>query len=100
MAVDYQLAGLRALITGGSHGRGLAIADALARQGCHVAICSRSAEHLAEAERQLGQYGIDVLALAADVLKAESIASVTDEIDRAWGGVDILVNNVGGGGRG
>jgi 3-oxoacyl-[acyl-carrier protein] reductase len=99
MAVDYQLAGLRALITGGSHGIGLAIADALARQGSHVAICSRSHERLAEAKRQLDQHGVDVLAIAADVLKAESIASVTDAVDRAWGGVDILVNNVGGGGR-
>jgi 3-oxoacyl-[acyl-carrier protein] reductase len=99
MSIDYQLAGLRALITGGSHGIGLAIAEALAREGCHVAICSRSPHRLAEAERRLAAYGVEVLAVAADVLDPANIAAVTDAIDRAWGGVDILINNVGGGGR-
>lgn len=99
MAIDYQLAGLRGLVTGGSHGIGLAIADALAREGCHVAICSRSKKRLAEAERQLARHGIEVLAVAVDVLDPENIEIVTHEIDRAWGGIDILVNNVGGGGR-
>lgn len=99
MAIDYELGGRRALVTGGSHGIGLAIAEALVREGCHVAICSRSNERLREAERRLATRGAEVLAVAADVLDPENIDIVTREIDGAWGGVDILVNNVGGGGR-
>lgn len=99
MSVDYQLHGRRALITGGSHGIGLAIAEMLAQQGCDVAICSRSAERLAEAKNQLSAHKVEVLTVAADVLDNTQIDKVTEEIGRAWGGTDILVNNVGGGGR-
>jgi 3-oxoacyl-[acyl-carrier protein] reductase len=99
MAIDYELDGRRALVTGGSHGIGLAIALALAQQRCHVAICSRSVERLGEAYRMLTRLGIDVLTIVADVLDPAAIETVTSETERAWGGVDILVNNVGGGGR-
>jgi 3-oxoacyl-[acyl-carrier protein] reductase len=99
MAIDYELGGRRALVTGGSHGIGLAIAHALAQERCHVAICSRSVARLEDAKRLLAGHGVDVLAIAADVLDQANIDTVTASIDRAWGGVDILVNNVGGGGR-
>ncbi len=97
--LSYGLEGKRALITGGSHGIGLAVADLLARLGCDVAICSRTQARLDAAAAQIQAHGHHMLAVAADVLKAENIARVTRAIDDAWDGVDILINNVGGGGR-
>jgi len=99
MSIDYGIKGRKALITGGTHGIGLAIADALAGQGCHVAICSRSQDRRETAKQRLMSCGVDVLTIAMDVLEPAGVERVTEEIDRAWGGVDILINNVGGGGR-
>lgn len=97
--MDLGLSGKRALITGGSHGIGLAVAEVLAAEGCHVAICSRGQERLDRAERALQAHKVEVLALPCDVLVPEDIARTTDTLLERWGGVDILVNNVGGGGR-
>ena len=97
--MDLGLAGKRALVTGGSHGIGLATAERLAREGCHVAICSRSQARLDAASIALRVHGVEVLALAADVLDPTAADGVMDAVETAWGGVDILVNNVGGGGR-
>jgi 3-oxoacyl-[acyl-carrier protein] reductase len=98
--MQLDLAGRIALVTGASHGIGLATAEALAREGCHVAICARGAARLAAAEAQLAAHGVQTLALAADVQVAGDIAAVMDAVERRWGGrLDILVNNVGGGGR-
>ena len=98
--MDYGLRGKRALVTGGSHGIGLAVAKALVVESCHVAICSRSSERLAAAELMLRVPGVEIRALQVDVLDSAQIAAATDAIDEVWqGGVDILVNNVGGGGR-
>jgi 3-oxoacyl-[acyl-carrier protein] reductase len=99
MTVDYGLAGKHALVTGGSHGIGLAIAEALAGQACHVALCSRSETLLTEAKTRLMPTGVDILTIAGDVLKPSDIDRVTHTIDSAWGGIDVLINNVGGGGR-
>ena len=99
MSVDYGLAGKHALVSGGSHGIGQAIAVALAGQGCHVAICSRSESRLSATKKILSSSGIDALTIAGDVLDPSSITEITDTIDRAWGGIDVLINNVGGGGR-
>lgn len=97
--MDLGLNGKRALITGGSHGIGLATAQALAAEGCDVAICARSADRLREAEKLLKPLGRAVITDVCDVHSGEAIAALCDKIDRAWGGVDILINNVGGGGR-
>lgn len=99
MSIDYGLKGKRALVTGGSHGIGLAIAEMLANEGCSVAICSRSDQRLANAGALLRDRRVEVLTIKADVLDPKQIARVTRAVDGAWDGVDILVNNVGGGGR-
>lgn len=90
-----------ALVTGGSHGIGLAIAKALAAEGCRIAICSRSRDRLDAAAREISGAGkhVDVVALECDVLSPESIPPVVDHLVLNWGRLDILVNNVGGGGR-
>jgi 3-oxoacyl-[acyl-carrier protein] reductase len=93
------LSGKFALVTGGSHGIGLASARKLADAGCNVAICSRSKERLDAAIEELKPCGVELLAVAADVLETDAADRVMDVVDREWGGVQILVNNVGGGGR-
>jgi 3-oxoacyl-[acyl-carrier protein] reductase len=97
--MEFGLSGRFALVTGGSHGIGLATAKALASEGCNVAICSRSEERLQAATIELQSYGIKTLSIAADVLEADAADRVMDVIDREWGELHILINNVGGGGR-
>lgn len=97
--MDLGLRGKRALITGGSHGIGLATAKLLAAEGCDVAICSRSKERLVAAEQALREYGRGVIAAPCDVHSSVDIQAFCDLVATQWGGVDILVNNVGGGGR-
>src|SRR5215470_17571261 len=97
--MELGLRGKFALVTGGSHGIGLASARHLAAEGCHVAICSRSQARLDAAVAALAPYGVHTLAVAADLLEADAADRVMDAIERDWGRLDILVNNVGGGGR-
>ena len=97
--MELGLRGKRALITGGSHGIGLAAAKVLAGEGCDVAICSRNRDRLAPSAEALRSFGHAVIAEPCDVHSAEDISGFCDTVVRAWGGVDILVNNVGGGGR-
>ncbi|WP_421999527.1 SDR family NAD(P)-dependent oxidoreductase [Reyranella sp.] len=97
--MELGLSGKFALVTGGSHGIGLACAKRLAQEGCHVAICSRSQARLDAAIAELKTHGVKLLAVAADMLDEHAADRVMDVVDREWGGVQILVNNVGGGGR-
>ena len=97
--MDYGLKGRSALVTGGSHGIGLATARQLAAEGCNVAICSRSAARLKSATAELEACGVRTLAVAADLLEANAADRVMDTVEREWGEIQILVNNVGGGGR-
>jgi len=97
--VDLGLQGKYALVTGGSHGIGLAIASSLAEEGCHIAICSRSRERLFKAENFLKRKGVEVLSFVADVLNTSDIEKTVSGILKKWGTLHILVNNVGGGGR-
>jgi 3-oxoacyl-[acyl-carrier protein] reductase len=97
--MDLGLRGKFALVTGGSHGIGLATAKHLAAEGCNVAICSRSQARLEAARAELKGYGVRLLAVAADVLDRESADGVMDVVEAQWGELQILVNNVGGGGR-
>lgn len=97
--IDYKLSGKNALVTGGSHGIGLATALALARLGCNVAICSRSVDRLHSAEALIRAHGVKVLAVQADALDPSSCDEAMQQIEVLWGGCDLLINNVGGGGR-
>ena len=97
--MDLGLRGKFALVTGGSHGIGLATARHLAAEGCNVAVCSRSEERLDAAIKELTAFGVRTLAVAADVLEPEAADRVMDVVDRDWGELQILINNVGGGGR-
>ncbi len=91
------LKGKRALVTGGSKGIGLAIAEALAKEGVAVAICGRQDKELQRALELIGQTAPDTKATAcvADVSKTADVANLFSYIDRELGGLDILINNAG-----
>ena len=77
--MDFGLSGKFALVTGGSHGIGLASARQLAAQGCNVAICSRSQQRLDAAMAELKSHGVQLLSVAADLLEAEAADRVMED---------------------
>jgi 3-oxoacyl-[acyl-carrier protein] reductase len=87
-----------ALVTGSSRGLGLASARALVREGCRVTLCARGHEQLkaaADVLRREARERDRVLAVEADVTTADGVAEVVDRTVAAFGGLDVLVNNVG-----
>ncbi|HMN27778.1 MAG TPA: SDR family oxidoreductase [Caldilineaceae bacterium] len=99
--MELGLQGKVALITGGSRGIGLRTAHRFADEGCHIAICGRDPAPLATAAEELGQKGVRVAAIQADVTQPAEAAQIIEQSVAQLGGIDILVNNVGGatGGR-
>jgi 3-oxoacyl-[acyl-carrier protein] reductase len=93
------LEGKCALVTGGSHGIGRAIALALAVEGANVALCARGEERINRVVKELSVHGVKALGIAADVLIATDVKRVVEQVADRWGTLHILVNNVGGGGR-
>jgi NAD(P)-dependent dehydrogenase (short-subunit alcohol dehydrogenase family) len=91
----FDLTGRKALITGGSRGLGLQMAQALGEAGAKVIISSRKAADLEQAVMTLQDSGIDARWIAADAGKAEDINRLADETLERVGDVDILVNNAG-----
>ncbi|MGP7998436.1 MAG: SDR family NAD(P)-dependent oxidoreductase [Streptosporangiaceae bacterium] len=91
--MDLQLAGKRAIVTGGSRGIGFAIATALAAEGAAVALLARDPDRLAGAARELRRAGRRVLALPADTTDDAAVRAAADRTAAELGGVDILVNN-------
>jgi 3-oxoacyl-[acyl-carrier protein] reductase len=95
--MDLQLQGKAAIVTGSSRGLGLASAKALAAEGCHVCLCARGTEALDRAAAELRTLPREsqVLAVAADLSTAAGAGKVVTATLEAFGGIDILVNNVG-----
>lgn len=91
----YELAGRVAIITGGSRGLGLVIARHLAASGVRLVICSRSAEQLDTAKRELAAMGAEVMAVACDVTDKKQVADLVGKTINHYGKVDILINNAG-----
>src|SRR5690242_16322717 len=93
-----QLEGKRALVTGASHGIGKAIALAFAREGADVALTYRGREEGArDTERQIATLGRRATVRHAEVTDLEHCPSVVDDAIRELGGLEVLVNNAGGG---
>jgi 3-oxoacyl-[acyl-carrier protein] reductase len=96
--MDLQLADRIAIVTGSSKGLGLASAKALAAEGCRVTICARGAPALDAAAGELRTLAGDaskILAVPADLATAAGVEAVVGRTVEAFGGLDILVNNVG-----
>jgi NAD(P)-dependent dehydrogenase (short-subunit alcohol dehydrogenase family) len=84
-----------ALITGGSRGLGLIIAEKLCRAGAKVALIARDADELARAESDLVDRGGEVLTITCDLLEREQIEAAVQETINRFGTIDILINNAG-----
>ena len=96
--MDLGLKDKVAIVTGSSRGLGLAGAKSLAAEGCRVCLCARGEAGLREAERAVSDAagdGAGVLAVTADVSRSEGVQHVIDRVAATFGGIDILVNNVG-----
>ncbi|MSP29519.1 MAG: SDR family NAD(P)-dependent oxidoreductase, partial [Acetobacteraceae bacterium] len=91
----FQLSGRVAIITGGSRGLGVQIAEALAEAGAHVVLTARKAADLDDAAAGLRARGLAASAIAADLGQPGSPASLCEQVLRAQGRIDILVNNAG-----
>jgi 3-oxoacyl-[acyl-carrier protein] reductase len=96
--MNLQLTDKSAIVTGSSRGLGLAAARSLLAEGCNVTICARGEEGLASATAELrGLPGSQarVLAVQADLSTEKGVADVVMRTAETFGGLDILVNNVG-----
>ena len=98
--MNLKLSGKVTLVTGSTRGIGLATAKAFAAEGCRIMLSARSTEQLRETETTLRATGAEVAAHAADVTRPDGAARLIEAAVAAYGGIDILVNNVGGGGGG
>jgi 3-oxoacyl-[acyl-carrier protein] reductase len=92
--MDLGLADKVAIVTGSSRGLGLAISAALVQEGCRVTICARGEGRLQKAAAELDRPD-RVLPIVADLSTAEGVESVVSRTVEVYGGLDILVNNVG-----
>jgi len=91
----FSLAGKTALVTGGSRGLGLEIAEGLGEAGARVAITARRAQWLTEAEAHLRARGIDVVALVSDLSQPDAAPALVESVLGHFGRIDVLVNNAG-----
>jgi gluconate 5-dehydrogenase len=91
----FDLSGKVALITGGSRGLGLQMAEALGEMGAKVVITARRAGELADARSHLKGIGIDALTVVNDLQVTDSIKPMVEDVLGRHGQIDILVNNAG-----
>ncbi|MFA5916183.1 MAG: SDR family oxidoreductase, partial [Burkholderiales bacterium] len=91
----FDLSGKVALVTGGSRGLGLQIAEALGEMGAKLALTARKPDELAQAKEHLERMHLEVLTLPCDHSQAASIQPVVEKILKHYGQVDVLVNNAG-----
>src|SRR2546423_7420049 len=89
------LDGRVALITGGSRGLGLQLAEGLSEMGAKLAITARKADELDEARKHLEGVGAEVLTVTNDLSKTATIPAMVDAVLQRYGRIDILVNNAG-----
>ena len=90
-----ELNGRTALITGGSRGLGLQIAEALGEMGAKIAISARKKDELDSAVAHLRKQNIEATAYVCDIGKRDAIAPFANEVLKKFGKLDILVNNAG-----
>ncbi len=93
--MDLGLTGKVAVVTAASRGIGKAVAEELAKEGANVSICARGKDDLKGAVLDIRKHGREALSLQADVTKTEDIQRVVDETVKAFGRIDVLVNNAG-----
>ena len=92
--MDLGLKGLKAIVTGGTKGIGQAIAQTLAAEGAHVAICARNSDEVAASVAELQGRGVTAFGRAVDVADAPALAAWVNDAAATLGGIDIVVANV------
>lgn len=96
--MDLELKGKVGVVSGASVGIGAAIAEGLASEGVDLVLCARGGERLAERARHISDtYGVKVIDIAADISRSEDVTRIVEEVERHFGGADILINNAGTG---
>jgi 3-oxoacyl-[acyl-carrier protein] reductase len=95
--MELGLSGKVAVVTGASRGIGRAIARSLAAEGCRVVLAARGAAGLEEATAEVQALG-SAMGVVADVTEPAAVRRLIDAAVAAHGGLDIVVNNVGGSG--
>ena len=96
--MDLQLKGKSAVITGGSVGIGLAVAEALAAEGVNLLLCARNEQRLNEETHRIADtYGVRAVGVKADVSLSDEVDAVVASAAESYGQVDILINNAGTG---
>jgi NAD(P)-dependent dehydrogenase (short-subunit alcohol dehydrogenase family) len=91
----FELKGKVALITGGSRGLGLQIAQGLGEMGAKIALSARKPAELEEAKLHLAKHGIDALTVVNDLAKPDQVPALAEAVADHYGGINILVNNAG-----
>jgi gluconate 5-dehydrogenase len=91
----FDLKGKVALITGGTHGIGMAIGKVLGQAGAKVCVNDLSKERLEACQAEYAKVGVDVYTLVFDVTKEDEVDKGISQIEKEVGSVDILVNNAG-----
>lgn len=89
------LVGKVALITGGSRGLGLALAEELGGQGCRLALCARDAEELERAVAKLRARGVEAASFPCDITVEHELDQLLARVIAHFGTLDILVNDAG-----
>lgn len=92
--MDLGLAGMKALITGGTKGIGRAVAEHFAAEGTDVAICARNAEEVAQTVTALAARGVRATGRALDVADGPALTKWVEDVGAELGGIDIVVSNV------
>jgi len=93
---DFDVTGLRVLITGSTRGLGRGVAGYLARSGAAVAVHGRDEERLKDVHDTLATEGATVVAVRGDARDPEEVETFVEEAARGLGGLDGVVNNAGG----
>jgi NAD(P)-dependent dehydrogenase (short-subunit alcohol dehydrogenase family) len=91
----FDLSGKVALITGGSRGLGLQMAEALGEMGASVVVTARKAGELEDAKSHLRTIGVDAITMVNDLQNTDSIKPMIEQILKRHAQVDVLVNNAG-----
>src|ERR687898_1188622 len=96
--MDLNLRDKVAVVTGGSVGIGLAIAQGLAREGVHLVLCARQEERVKTVAQSIqNQNGVRAIGIRADLSREQDIHRLVDELQKEFQGIDILINNAGTG---
>jgi len=91
----FDLSGRVAIVTGGSRGLGLEMAEGLAEAGASLMLCARREEWLKPTVAEMRGRGFKVEGLLCDVVNQEGVQAVVDKTLEAFGKIDILINNAG-----